>query len=143
MNDFWATRSGRWRVRLQQDPTGSIEQRLCRVIVMDIGEGLLPSGAILPSARRVAGELRVDEATVARAYRLLQLDGFLEHHPGKGLVIASAPDDALHEIGAATQTVFDENLLAAARRAMAEGVSTQEASGIFRRPVFPSDPDHS
>lgn len=134
MDDFWATRTGRWRVRLQQQADDPIEQRLCRVIVTDISEGLLPPGAILPSAKRVAKELGGEEAIVIRAYQLLLLDGFLEKHSDGGLAIASASKDAAHEIGEATQVLFDKHLLAAARRAIAEGVSIQEVSGIYPRP---------
>ena len=140
MKEFWATRSGRWRVRLQQDPEGTLEERLCQLIFLDIGEGLLPAGAIMPSPRKVAAELGIDEATVAAAYQLLEADGFLERRAGKGLCIACPEGDA-HDVGTDTQVRFEDNLLTTARRAVAEGVSTRDASGVFRRPQGPEDPD--
>jgi DNA-binding transcriptional regulator YhcF (GntR family) len=140
MKEFWATRSGRWRLRLQQDTEGTLEERLCQLIFFDIGEGLLPAGAIMPSPRKVAAELGIEEAAVAAAYQILQDDGFLALQADKGLCIASPGGDE-PDIGVDTQVLFEQNLLNTARRAMAEGVSTRDASGVSRSPRAPKDPD--
>lgn len=135
MDEFWATRTGRWRLRLQGNRDGTLEQRLYRLIRDDIDRRLLPAGAIMPSARRVATELDVDESAVSEAYHALQADGLLVDRPGMGLCIASQ-DPAESSPGDATQIRFEKNLLATARRAARRGMSAKDVSA--RLPASPA-----
>lgn len=140
MDEFWATRTGRWRVRLKGDHEGTLGERLYRLVCLDIDERLLPAGAIMPGARRVADELNIDEAAVNEAYRALQRDGLLVDRPGAGLCIASR-DSGDRPPGDETQVRFEKNLLATARRAADHGMSARDASGIFPRPRIKPDAD--
>lgn len=49
--------------------------------------GALEHGAILPSIRALAAELRVSVITTRRAYEDLQRDGFIDMVPGKGCFV--------------------------------------------------------
>ena len=127
MDEFWATRTGRWRLRLQGDREGTLEQRLYRLISDDIDRRLLPAGAIMPNAQRVAAELDIDAAAVSAAYQSLLTAGLLVERQGMGLCIAvQDPDQA--DPGEATQIRFEKDLIATARRAAKHGMSTKDAS---------------
>ena len=64
-----------------------IEEKV-RLIVAS--RGLLP-GSPIPSVRDLARELRVNPATVARAYQRLTEDGILAVRRGEGTFVADAP----------------------------------------------------
>ena len=49
-----------------------------------VASGGLADGDPLPSVRQLAGGLRVNPATVARAYRTLEADGFADMRQGAG-----------------------------------------------------------
>ncbi len=48
-------------------------------------------GALLPSARDLSGELRVNKNTVTKAYRQLQLEGLVRVAPGRRPSVATVP----------------------------------------------------
>ncbi|MGH9487686.1 MAG: GntR family transcriptional regulator [Terriglobales bacterium] len=50
--------------------------------------GALKQGTTLPSVRKLAGELRVNPNTVARAYQNLERDGVIRTVPGGGTYVA-------------------------------------------------------
>ena len=104
--------------------------RLYDVIHADIAAGALPAGALLPYADRVARELTIDAATVSAAYARLLSEGHLDARDGGALAIASR--DGNGHVGDATQIRFEAALLKAVREAAARGMSTHEATGIFR-----------
>lgn len=56
-----------------------------------IATGALAPGAAMPSVRELAAELRVNPATVVRAYQRLVDDGMLEARRGAGTFVAAAP----------------------------------------------------
>ena len=63
-----------------------------------IRDGRLPTGARLPSSRRLAEDLGVSRNTVVLAYDLLLEDGWVEAGVGRGTFVASAPaPDLLQE----------------------------------------------
>ena len=104
--------------------------RLYDVIHADIEAGSLPAGAILPAPERVARELTLKPDAVEAAYARLQSEGHLEVRDGGALAIASR--DGKGRLGDATQIRFEAALLHAVREAAARGMSTHEATGIFR-----------
>lgn len=63
--------------------------QIARQIRAAIASGTLPAGKALPSVRTVAGDLGVNLNTVARAYRLLQEEGFLEIRDRSGALVAA------------------------------------------------------
>lgn len=54
-----------------------------------IASGLLAAGDALPSVREVAAHHAINPMTVSKAYSLLEMEGLLERHRGKGMVVAA------------------------------------------------------
>lgn len=130
MDDYWATRTGRWRRALRGQHAPSTADRLYDVIHADIAAGALPAGALLPSAERVAQELTIEASAVEAAYARLLAEAHLDSREGGALAIASR--DGNLQVGDATQIRFEAALLRAVREAAARGMSTHEATGIFK-----------
>ena len=129
MEEYWATRTGRWRKAMQNQSAPSFGERLFAVIRSDIAAGALPAGALLPSAERVSQELAIDAADVRSAYA----DGLIAERSGGVLFIPGSGANG-HEasVGDGTQIRFEAALLKAVREAAARGLSSSEATGIFK-----------
>jgi len=56
-----------------------------------IGTGTLKPGMQLPTVRQLAGFLRINRNTAARALAVLHKDGYLESHPGRGTFVVERP----------------------------------------------------
>ena len=54
-----------------------------------VASGALPVGSAVPSVRELARELRVNPATVSKAYQKLTADGALEVRRGEGTFVAA------------------------------------------------------
>ena len=54
-----------------------------------IASGQLSAGDTLPSVRRVATALEVNPMTISKAYGLLEIEGLLERHRGKGMTVST------------------------------------------------------
>jgi DNA-binding transcriptional regulator YhcF (GntR family) len=59
-----------------------------------VASGALPVGTAVPSVRELARELRVNPATVSKAYQRLTTDGALEVRRGEGTFVAERPAGA-------------------------------------------------
>ena len=89
--------------------------------------GSLPPGSVVPSVRELAKELRVNPATVAKAYQRLADAGVLVVRRGEGTYVAEAPPRlpdaerrrALHE-GAARYATLAVSIGATRARAEEE-----------------------
>jgi DNA-binding transcriptional MocR family regulator len=130
MERYWATRTGRWRQALREHATAPLHERVYQVVRHDIEAGLLPAGAIMPAAQRVADELMIDVADVDTAYGGLAADGWLRRDKSGVLRIASRDEEA--SVGDQTQVRFEAALINAMREAAARGLSAHEATGMFR-----------
>jgi GntR family transcriptional regulator len=64
-----------------------IEERVRRLVLA----GTLAPGMAVPSVRDLARALRINPATVAKAYQRLTEAGVLEVHRGEGTFVAQAP----------------------------------------------------
>jgi DNA-binding transcriptional regulator YhcF (GntR family) len=100
--------------------------------------GQLPAGALLPTTERVAVELAIEPVDVQAAYSRLLADGVLERRADGALCIASHGEEA--SIGDATQVRFEAALIRAVREAAARGLSSREATGMFKAAVIASPP---
>lgn len=58
-----------------------------------IASGELRAGAGLPSVRQLAGQLRINPATVVQAYRDLETEGFVEMRQGAGTFVREVTPD--------------------------------------------------
>jgi len=135
MDDYWATRTGRWRRKMLQQATRSLGERLYEVIRVDIEAGALPAGALLPPAQRVAQELALDATDVRAAFARLLADGHIAQRKDGVLVIPGRDPDVAASVGDATQIRFEAALLRAIREAAARGLDSSEATGMFKAAV--------
>lgn len=69
-----------------RSPTPLYEQ-IATQVRLAVAGGELTEGDALPSVRQLAGDLRVNPATVVQAYRELEGDGFVERRHGAGTFI--------------------------------------------------------
>ena len=53
---------------------------------------MLMPGEKLPSVRELAAELTINPNTIQRAYRALEVDGWIATVPGKGCFVCSSDD---------------------------------------------------
>ncbi len=60
-----------------------------------VASGALPVGSAVPSVRELARELRINPATVSKAYQRLAGDGALEVRRGEGTFVAQRSAGAL------------------------------------------------
>jgi DNA-binding transcriptional regulator YhcF (GntR family) len=130
MEEHSGTRTGRWRRALRERSTLSLEERLYRVIRSDIESGELPAGALLPSSERVAQELALQETEVQSAFARLLVEGLLAVRNSGQICIAS--QGQAKTVGDETQRRFEASLFKAMREAQARGLSSTEASGMFK-----------
>jgi DNA-binding transcriptional regulator YhcF (GntR family) len=135
MDDYWAARTGRWRRKMLLQATHSLGERLYEVIRVDIAEGALPAGALLPTAQRVAQELAIDVTDVRAAYARLLADGHIAQRKDGVLVIPGRDLNVEASVGDATQIRFEAALLSAIREAAARGLDSSEATGMFKAAV--------
>ncbi len=63
-------------------------------VVAAIDSGQLEAGDQLPTVRKLAGDLGLAVNTVARAYREMEMAGFIETRGRRGSFIAGAPTKA-------------------------------------------------
>ena len=83
--------------------------------------GILQKGDKLPSVRELATALTINPNTIQRAYRELEMEGWIASVPGKGSFVCGVPGGAAPETHSAWEH-FDQAVTAL--RSM--GVSTQE-----------------
>ena len=114
-----------------RSPTPLYEQIAAR-IRLGVASGELESGDSLPSVRRLATELRVNPATVVKAYRDLEFEGFVTMKHGAGSFINELPsrlrdkERAEHARNMVHELVVD---------AVRQGISTQDLAEAFHLEV--------
>jgi DNA-binding transcriptional regulator YhcF (GntR family) len=79
------------RLVLDRHTSVSLTDQLKAQVRHQIAAGHLPVGTRLPPVRTLAGFLRVNRNTVARAYAELEGEGVLEATPGRGTFVVWAP----------------------------------------------------
>ena len=87
--------------------------------------GRLPAGTRLPPVRTLAGFLRVNRNTVARAYSELEAEGVVDGRPGRGTLVVWAPPSPRASQALAGQI---DRLLAAASRL---GIDTDDLMAMI------------
>ena len=96
-----------------------------------VASQMLKPGDQLPTVRQLAGDLRVNFNTVARAYRLLDEVGVISTQQGRGTYILSLPSEE------ATERLRQQALEGLTRRYLAGaarlGCSPEELAAFFER----------
>ncbi|MDH3274811.1 MAG: GntR family transcriptional regulator [Gammaproteobacteria bacterium] len=93
-----------------------------------VASGALVPGASLPSVRQLAGDLGVNLNTIARAYRLLQAEGFLAIRDRAGVTVA-APAES---IGDADKSDLLEQLRITLGQLRQAGISADDLLNAVR-----------
>src|SRR5256885_7978443 len=60
-----------------------------------IESGSIARGARLPATRELAGQLGLNRTTVSAAYELLETEGLITGHVGRGSFVADVPGSGL------------------------------------------------
>jgi len=89
-----------------------------------VASGALPVGAAVPSVRELARELRINPATVSKAYQRLTTDGALEVRRGEGTFVAQRPAGAQ---AAERERLLEEGAARFVEGARSMGVSEKKA----------------
>ena len=118
--------------RGRQEP---VYEQVAHQIRQLIALGALGPGMTLPSVRQLAGDLGVNLNTIARAYRLLEGEGFLVIRGRSGVKVA-AP--AIEVEGPAQTRLLEEMRTTLARLRQA-GVTTDELLKVVRAEVLALD----
>jgi len=94
-----------------------------------VSKGLLKPGDLAPSIRGLAASLRINPNTVARAFRELSQEGFLESKRGEGnLISAKAARQAERGLDD-----IREGLRDSLRRARRGGLSWPDVQAVVRK----------
>ena len=94
-----------------------------------IATGVLQPGDKLPSVRELAASLAINPNTIARAYKLLEIDGWIATMPGKGCFV-SRNQKALQQEIDRWYAALDE----AAENLLALGITTEQLMEHLKKP---------
>jgi GntR family transcriptional regulator len=83
-------------ITIQRDGDEAVYAQIARQVRQLAASGALAPGSPLPSVRQLARDLEVNLNTVARAYRLLEAEGFLTIQNRAGVCVA-APAPAIDD----------------------------------------------
>jgi GntR family transcriptional regulator len=97
-----------------------------------VGSGALLPGTPLPSVRQLARDLGVNLNTVARAYRLLEGEGFLVIRDRAGVSVAAPAGKIEHS----TRVKLLDQMRETIARLRQAGMETDELLSIVRREVL-------
>jgi GntR family transcriptional regulator len=75
------------RIVLSHQSAIPIYEQIKEQLKAQVLSGALAEGDLLPSIRRLAGDLKVSVITTTRAYNDLELEGFIQTIPGKGCYV--------------------------------------------------------
>jgi DNA-binding transcriptional regulator YhcF (GntR family) len=84
-------------INIDRDLDGAVYAQVAQQIRRHIASGALAPGTAIPSVRQLSRDLGVSLNTVARAYRLLETEGFLVIRDRAGVTVAAPagqPDDS-------------------------------------------------
>ena len=97
-----------------------------------VSSGALAPGTALPSVRRLAGDFGVNLNTIARAYRLLEDEGFLTIRDRAGAMVAPPAD----EVDPNSRVVLLDQLRTTLARLRQAGIATGELVQLVQDEVL-------
>jgi len=112
-------------VKLDPQSPATLYSQLRTQLIEQIANGELIAGTKLPTVRKLADELGVAPYTVARVYRLLENDGFLETKGRNGTVVKARDDSA--------ETLLQSAATEYAARAATLGITPDTALTFVQR----------
>ena len=93
-----------------------------------IVSGVLQQGNKLPSVRELACELAINPNTIQRAYRELEMGGWIASVPGKGSFVCGIPSGPQRE-----QLILLENFDKIVTQLLSYGTSREELAARIRQ----------
>jgi DNA-binding transcriptional regulator YhcF (GntR family) len=96
-----------------------------------VASGALEPGTALPSVRQLAGDLGVNLNTIARAYRLLEDEGFLVIRDRAGVAVAAPAA----KVESSARAKLLDQLRATLARLRQAGMENDELLRVMRREV--------
>lgn len=93
-----------------------------------IVSGVLQQGDKLPSVRELACELAINPNTIQRAYRELEMGGWIASVPGKGSFVCGIPSGPQRE-----QLILLENFDKIVTQLLSYGTSREELAARIRQ----------
>lgn len=118
-------------ITIDRDLGDAVYAQVARQIRQLIASGALPPGTAIPSVRQLARDLGVSLNTVARAYRLLESEGFLAIRDRAGVTV-SAPAP---EIGDVARAELVGDLRTSLARLRQAGMARDEILRVVRAEV--------
>jgi GntR family transcriptional regulator len=118
-------------ITIDRDHDEAVYAQVASQLRQLIASGTLPSGTAIPSVRQLARDLGVSLNTVARAYRMLENEGFLDIRDRAGVTV-SAPAREVDDEARSELLVDLRKVLARLRQA---GMSTHEVLEVVRQEV--------
>lgn len=109
---------------VDHDSAVTLYEQLRTQVIERVASGDLIAGTKLPTVRSLATELAVAPYTVARVYRVLEQDGFLETRGRNGTVVSARSGTAEELLQLAASQY--------ARRAAELGITPEVALGFVR-----------
>jgi DNA-binding transcriptional regulator YhcF (GntR family) len=127
MSESWRRPETSSGVAFEIDPVGALPpfEQLKAQVIARIDAGELIAGTRLPAVRQLATDLGIAPNTVARAYRELESDGFLETRGRNGTIVKAKGGDAA--------ALLQLDAQAYAARAAALGIAPADALEFVRR----------
>ena len=122
-------------ITLTPDDGAPVYEQIAGQIRDLIAAGALAPGRALPPVRTLASDLGVNLNTVARAYRLLEDQGFVRIRDRAGVEVAAPPPVA----DAATRARLAAELHAVVVRLRQAGVPAAEIAGLVAAALAPGD----
>ncbi len=110
---------------MSMDP---IYEQIIAQIKAQIIDGTLEKGAVLPSVRTFAKDLKISALTVKKAYDLLEEEGLIVTVHGKGSFVAEASQSQMQE---ARQKETEADLEEAVRKGRMRGLTDEEIRTLF------------
>jgi len=112
-----------FRIQLDLRSGVPVYRQIMDQVLAGIASGRLASGDQLPTVRQLAVDLSINPNTVIRAYRELEIRGFLDTHQGSGTFIGT---QRVEENGEERQRKLDGIVSDLVARAGAEGFTAQQ-----------------
>ena len=111
------------------DPQDSVPiyAQIIQRIKWGIASGALADGSQLPSVRELATRLRVNPNTIAKAYRELEYEGFVQRRQGQGTYVSASGEAVKSERDEVVAEVIDR----AAEVAVAVNLSEADACRLL------------
>ncbi len=114
-------------ITIDRDQDDPVYRQVADQVRHFVASGQLQPGTVVPPVRRLAGDLGVNLNTIARAYRLLESEGFLVIRDRAGVTVAAPAEAAQLE----TRGRLIEELRSMLARLRQAGMASDEATRLM------------